>query len=114
MKTTVMVKGAAQHDMVGRFLGFPLKVTAESISPGTAERIHRYAIQRLESAGFAKMVEGWEAEVYTLDGDTPSTDRGYTVKFKNTDGGYIEVIGILTHKGWPDIDHGFEIGQENL
>lgn len=112
ISTNVMVTGPANFDAVGRLLGYPLTDVAESISAGLVDRLHRYARQRLDEAGFNTMVEGWLAEVYTMDGGDKPADRSYCVKFKNAKGGYIEVVGILTKHGWPHLDFGYEIGHE--
>lgn len=112
LKTEVMVTGAAQFNMCGQVLGYPLTPVAEAISAGLASRILAYALDRLDDAGFKIVVQGWDAEVYTLDGDSKPADRSYTVRFKNPAKGYIEVIGILTSKGWPTLDHGLAIGQD--
>jgi hypothetical protein len=111
MKTTIMAKNPTWFDMTGKRLATTLRTLPGSISAGLATRLHRYAVSRLKEAGFAVMVEGWEVEVYTLDGEDLPADRSYCVKFENTSGGYIEVVGILTDKGWPNVGHGFEIGQ---
>ena len=112
MKTVVMLQGPPRHDMCGQSLPRNLTVTDRVISPGLAARIHRYALARLDQAGFRSSVEGWEGETYTIDGDDQPTDRAYSARFRNVAGGYLEVIGILTSRGWPTIDHGLSIGQD--
>lgn len=112
IETSVLVREAAKFNMCGQFLGYPLRTVAEAISRGLASRLHHYAIQRLDDAGFKKAIEGWDAEVYTLDGDEKPADRSYCVRFKNAKGGYIEVVQILTRSGWPSLDHGLDIGCE--
>lgn len=110
--STVMIQGKARFNQVGQFLGYPLTTTQETISPGLAKRLHAYALQRLDDAGFKNIVEGWAVEVYTMDGDDRPANRSYCVKFKNAKGGAIEVIGILTRNGWPTLDHGYSIGTD--
>lgn len=83
----------------------------EVISNGLVGRLFKYATKRACEAGFDSVMD-WDVEVYTLDGREPPPDRSYCVKFKNSLGGYIEVIGILTNRGWPSLDHGFAIGQD--
>lgn len=112
LKTTVMQRGKANFDMSGRFLGHQLHPVDGCISSGLASRLRTYSLDRLNSAGFKQLVEGWETEVFTADGDESPSQRSYNVSFKNPSGGYIEVVGILTSKGWPSLDHGFEIGQD--
>jgi len=112
MKTVVYEKGPARFDMAGQRLPTVVRETFEAISKGLAERLRRHAESRLAGAGFTQAA-GWKVEVYTLDGEDKPADRGYTVRFQNEKGGYIEVIGILTVKGWPSLDHGFAIGEED-
>lgn len=109
ISTTVSKRLPAQFDQVGQFLGYPLQATAESISPGLANRIARYAVQRMTDSGFEPFLATAEVNVYTMDGDEESARRSYCVKFTSPKGGSIEVVGILTVKGWPSLDHGFEI-----
>lgn len=112
LTTTVMKRGAARFDMVGQFLGYPLKPVNEAISPGLAKRLARYAVHRLTDEGFEPFLKTAEIEVYTLDGDSSPSQRNYVVKFKTPKGGYIELVGIMTRGGWPSIDHGFTIGTD--
>lgn len=84
----------------------------EYIKPRLAQRLVNYASRSMADAGFGAMTVGWQISVYTIDGDAQPSDRSYCVRWQNEKGGYIEVIGILTHSGWPSIDHGFGIGQE--
>jgi hypothetical protein len=98
--------------MVGQALPRTLVETDESISAGLAKRLLAYATERLESAGFLPAVQEWDVEVETSDADLKPADRDYTVSFKNKEGGFIAVCGILTNHGWPTLDHGFDIGAE--
>lgn len=112
MQTTVLTRGPANFNMCGQLLGYPLKTVADTISAGLAKRLHAYALKRLAEAGFQRAVEGWAVEVYTLDGNERPADRSYCVRFQNLEGGYIELVGILTNMGWPCFDHRFSIGHE--
>ncbi len=108
MHTTVMKKGPTRFNMVGQHLDYELFTIDESISAGLAKRLVSYALSRLNDAGF--VVDQWNIEVYTMDGDVSPVERRYCVKFQNEKGGYIELIGIYTEHGWPSLDHGFSIG----
>lgn len=112
LSTTVMKRGPAQFNMVGQHLGYPLKNMDEAISPGLAQRLARYAVQRMTESGFEPIVKAAEIEVYTLDGDDLPSQRNYVVKFKTPKDGYIELVGIMTSRGWPSLDHGFAIGTD--
>lgn len=112
LSTTVMLRGPANFNQVGQFLGYPLKDLPEQISAGLAQRLAKYAETRLVDAGFAPIIAGSTIEVYTMDGDDKPADRAYVVKFKTQKGGFIEVVGILTRNGWPSLDHGFCIGED--
>lgn len=113
MKTYVMSEGPTRLDMVGQKLPSYLRELSEEISQGLAYRLHRYATQRMVETGFGQMIASWDVEVYTLNGDEKPVHRSYCVRFVNKVKGYIEVIGILTCKGWPTSDHGFYIGQDH-
>lgn len=102
--TTVMERGKPRFNMVGQKLADTLHEIEETISPGLVGRLRKYAIGRLESAGFE--IGGWDCEVYTMDGDVPRSDRYYTVEFTNAKRGMLGVQGIGTRHGHPDIDHG--------
>lgn len=80
-----------------------------SISEGLAQRLVSYANDRMNEAGFESMMLGASVTAYTLDGHSSPADRIYTVRYTNSKGGYIEVSGIMTRKGWPSLDHGFDI-----
>lgn len=112
MKTSVLQTGPAHFSQVGQRVSRLLHQTPERISPGLAERLCRHAERRLSEAGFTQAV-GWQVEVYTLNADDKPADRAYTVRFQNDKGGYVELIGILTARGWPNVDHGFAIGHED-
>lgn len=88
-----------------------LRATEECISDGLAARLHRYALARMDEAGFGTTVKEWATEVTTIDGNDAPANRSYCVQFENANGGYIALVGILTNKGWPTLGHGFEIGQ---
>jgi len=109
MKTTVY-QSKAHFSQTGQRLASSLHEVSEEISAGLAQRLARYAQTRLEDAGFVAL--GERIEVYTLDADEPPANRAYTVRFQHEKGGYLEVSGILTRRGWPSLDHGFAIGEE--
>lgn len=109
-KTLVLRRGPQRFDMSGQALPQILNDTDEKISDKLAGRLRDYALDRLAGAGFAHAVEGWELEVYTMDGDEGPAYRYYTVKFTNPLKGYIEVCGICASRGRPTLDHGFAIG----
>jgi len=108
MKTTVY-QSKAHFSQTGQRLASSLHEVSEGISVGLAKRLVRHAQSRLIEAGF---VLGEHIEVYSLDADAAPADRAYTVRFSHVQGGYLEVLGILTHRGWPTVDHGFSIGEE--
>ncbi|HHH8939227.1 TPA: hypothetical protein ACP3ZT_005411 [Pseudomonas aeruginosa] len=125
MRTEVYQRDPARFDMYGQRLPSSLSLTSEGISLDLADRLHRYAFDRLRAAGFADavrrpagLVNGrpawseWDCTVYTQDADKRLADRAYCVRWKNAAGGYLEVIGILTRKGWPTLDHGLAVGEE--
>ncbi|RQR65680.1 hypothetical protein DIE18_04310 [Burkholderia sp. Bp9125] len=112
LATEVMKRGPAQFDMVGQFLGYSLHDVDECITAGLAQRLAKYAAQELDEAGFSALSASAKMSVYTLDGDQPPADRSYCVRWQNAKGGYVEVVGNLTRKGWPTLNHGFAIGQE--
>lgn len=110
MKTTVYQQ-KPHFNQVGQRLPSSLHETPEQITAGLAARLRRHAAQRLTDAGFTQAV-AWEAEVYTMDADEKPSERSYTVRFQNDKGGYVELCGILTANGWPNVDHGLAIGHE--
>ena len=110
--TEVYQRGESRFTMTGQKLPDQLHITDKVITHGLAFRLARYALQRLNDAGFAKAVEGWKLTVYTMDAELPSSERNYSVRWQNELGGYIDVNGILTSRGWPSLDHGYSIGHE--
>ena len=108
MKTEVYAKWP-QRSWWGQSLPRQLRLTPEGITPGLASRIHRYAAQRLDDAGMLQAVTGWPVTVYTIDHEDRPADRRYCVRWENDKGGNIEVVGILTRRGWPNLDHGLSI-----
>lgn len=113
IESTVYVKQPTRHTMYGAAIPKDLRVDVSSeISGGLVKRLVSYAIEGFESAGFMSFVREARLSVYTVDGDLQSPDRSYCVRAQCEKGGYIEMIGILTSKGWPTIDHGFYIGRE--
>ena len=110
IETEVLLRGQARHDMVGRFLGYPLHITEQQISAGLAKRLVRYGEHVLDDNGFLDMVQGWAVKVGTNDADKTPANRFYWVTWTNEKGGTINVTGILTSKGWPTLDHGLTIG----
>jgi len=111
MQTEVYKHLPVRFDMTGQIVSRPISLTNESISHGLACRLYNYALNALDSAGFKETVKDWLPSVYTLDGDDSPSDRAYCVRWTNNKDGYIEVIGILTRKGWPSLDHGLSIGR---
>lgn len=110
--TEVYQRGSSRFNMVGQKLPDNLNITDKIITQGLAFRLARYALQRLDDAGFAKAVDGWKLTVYTMDADLPASERIYSVRWQNSAGGYIDVCGIFTKRGWPTLDHGYCIGHE--
>lgn len=110
--TTVMKRGEPRFNMVGQFLGYPLKTLDEAISAGLAQRLARYAEKRMADAGFTPLLSVSSTEVYTMDGEDTPSNRTYCVKFQNAKGGFVEIVGIHTSSGWPFLDHGFAIGED--
>lgn len=110
--TEVYQRGESRFTMTGQKLPDQLHITDKVITYGLAYRLARYALQRLKDAGFAKSVEGWKLTVYTMDAELPASKRYYSVRWQNESGGYIDVNGILTSRGWPSLDHGYSIGHE--
>lgn len=91
---------------------WPILRTDETISHGLMHRLAKYALKRLDEAGFKAAIEGWECNVYTLDGNDRPSDRVYQVRFMNSKGGFLEVDRIHTSKGWPFLDHGISAGHQ--
>ncbi|KVP16846.1 hypothetical protein [Burkholderia ubonensis] len=113
LNTEVYLPGPARFDMCGKSLPTQLHTTNECISKGLAERLHRYAERELINAGFGALTTDAKVIVYTIDGDEKPADRRYCVRWHTPQGGYVELIGILTKAGWPSLDHGFAIGFED-
>lgn len=105
--SAVYQRGEPRFDMVGQSLPNTLHDTGEVVSAGLCKRLFRYATEAMDDAGFA--VDGWDCEIYTMDGDCPPSERMYCVEFYNKKGGRIGLQGILTTKGRPTLDHGFSI-----
>ena len=111
MQTEVYKLLPVRFDIVGQVTSRPLSLTHESISDGLAVRLYKYALQTLDSAGFKGAVKDWLPSVYTIGGESSPSERSYCVRWTNNEGGYIEVVGILTRSGWPSLDHGLYIGR---
>lgn len=112
LTTEVMVPGPARFTMCGQSLPKFLNTVDECISKGLAERLHRYAERELIYQGFGPLAKDAKVSVYTTDGDERPADRSYCVRWHTPQGGYVEMVGILTKAGWPSLDHGFAIGFE--
>lgn len=110
VQTEVLKAHPTEFDITGQRLSISMFTAEESISTGLANRLVRYATGEMAESGFAEMAKNWKILVYTVDGDRKPADRSYCVRWTNEKGGYIEVIGILTSKGWPSLSHGFDIG----
>lgn len=96
----------------GERLPSDVKYTPEKISAGLAKRLAKHAADHMTEAGFGMFLVDAACEVYSMDAEDTPANRSYTVKFKRPEGGYIEVIGILTRNGWPTLNHGFDIGHD--
>jgi hypothetical protein len=112
IQTEIYKAQPARFDMAGQRLADFLDLTSEQISPGLAQRLARYALNRLDDAGFKAAVEGWACLVCSDDAEDIPSKRSYYVRWKNPKGGFIEVTYILTRNGWPHIDHGISAGIE--
>lgn len=113
LQTEVLRRGPTQFDMCGQVVCRPLHTIDERISKGLAERLHRYAERELVDQGFSALAKNAKVSVYTIDGDDKPADRSYCVRWHTPQGGYVEMIGILTRAGWPSLNHGFAIGHES-
>lgn len=109
--TEVYGKHPTRFNMVGQSLPTQLFKTDDGISQGLTKRLHKYALETLDSAGFKFAVSGWEVTMYTIDAEERPSDRSYCVRWENLNGGSIEVVGIYTRNGWPFLDHGLAIGR---
>lgn len=112
--TEVYQRGESRFDMVGQRLPDHLHISDQVITQGLAIRLARYALQRPDDGGFAEAVVGWKLTVYTMDAELPASKRTYSVRWQNDAGGYIDVCGIFTNRGWPSLDHGYLMGHERL
>jgi hypothetical protein len=110
VSSTLMTTLPQRFDMAGQRLSQELRVRPGEISAGLVKRLHAYALKSLMDSGFDAAVRGWMVEVYTMQAELPVSERGYTVRFQNEKGGYIEVVGIATSHGWPTLDFGLDIG----
>jgi len=113
LNTEVLKQGPTQFNMVGQVIGRPLHTADERISPGLAERLHRYAEKELIDHGFGALAKDAKVTVYTIDGNDKPADRSYCVRWHTPKGGYVELIGILTRAGWPTLHHGWDIDFES-
>jgi len=86
--------------------GAELVTTKATISAGKQKRLAQYARNRLEESGFGPLLAHCEVSMYEID------DNGVTVRFMTKQGGYLEVCGIQTTKGWPQLDFGIDVGVE--
>lgn len=107
--TEVLETRPAVYSQMGQFLYRPLADTDQQISQGLAQRMVSYAAGRLKDQGFLNAVERWEVIVGTMDADSPPANRAYYVDWKNPEGTKLSVVGILTNRGWPCLDHGLAI-----
>jgi hypothetical protein len=112
IQTEVYKAQPPRFNMAGQRLADWLNLTSEQISAGLAQRLARYALNRLDDAGFKASVEGWQCLVMTDEAEESPANRSYYVRWKNPKGGFMEVTGILTKNGWPFIDHGISAGHE--
>jgi hypothetical protein len=83
-----------------------LVVTEGVISVSKQKRLAQYARHRLEESGFGPLLDHCEVSMYEID------DNGVTVRFMTKQGGYLEVCGIQTTKGWPQLDFEIDVGVE--
>lgn len=112
ISSEVFRTGASRFDMTGQKLPSYVHGTDQTISAGLVKRLHQYAERELIAQGFGALAQNAEVTVYTLDGDDKPSDRKYCVRWYRPEGGYIEMVGIHTHSGWPSLDYGFEVGFE--
>jgi len=112
INSVVYQKSKPRFNMVGQYLGTLLSETQEKIAPYRVERLLRYASKRVQNAGFSAAVADWTVSVTTNDADCRVDERFYCVRWQNSQGGYIELVGILVEKARPILDHGFAIGEE--
>lgn len=105
----VYQRGPARFDMCGQRLPSHLSLTSQSVTAGLASRLVRYAAKVMEVEGFLQAVNGWSVTVGTNDACEAPADRWYWVSWINEKGASLSVIGILTRKGWPCLDHGLQV-----
>ncbi len=113
IQTEVLAKSAPRFTMAGQVLPTQLLRTDQCISQGLAKRLVRYAERSLDDAGMLGAVTGWQVTVSTPDAEDAPSERIYNVSWQNEKGGIIKVVGILTSRGWPMLDHGLDI-EHNL
>lgn len=110
IKNTVMRQGKTNFNMCGQSLGCSLHDDPDQeISHGLVKRLIQYTEKRLIEDGLQGAVKGWEVEVFTSGGNDAPPDRYYVVTFKNKQGISISLNGIMTRKGWPFLDHSWDI-----
>ena len=97
----------ARFNMVGQKLTQTIQQVEGEISQGLLKRILSYANKEISAYGFERVTENADISVYTID-----NDKIYTVRWTNEKGGYVELSGIHTHKGWPHLNFGFNIGTQ--
>jgi len=107
--TEVYMPGPARFDMCGQGLPTQMHLTDETISSGLAQRLMHYAERVLDAEGFLETVNGWVVTVGTDNADERPANRFYWVKWTNPKGASISVVGILTSRGWPNLDHGMQV-----
>jgi hypothetical protein len=111
MKSEVYKVGESRYDMTGRKISTPVAKTTEQISAGTCKRLLRYATDRVIGAGL-DFVLTWDVVISTMNHDWPPSDRIYCVNWTNKQGTRISVEGIFTLKGYPHLDHGIRIAED--
>ena len=107
IKTQVYKSEPPRFNMVGQKLDTIIQLVQGDISPGLVKRLMNYAQKVVDQAGFEKFTENSTISVYNID-----KHNIYCVRWTNEKGGFIELSGIHTHKGWPTLDYGFSIGVE--
>lgn len=106
---TAVFKCHPQFNALHQKTTYSLIKTDEAITQGLAKRLVKYATERMEEEGFNKAIAGWDVIVETADADQPAADRSYIVSWKNPKGAQLKIVGILTQRGWPTLDHGLEV-----
>jgi len=100
VETETWKKGAAQFNMCGQFLGYPMHQVETTVKPGMASRLVKYASKRIIDFGFS--LDLFEKCVVAYD----ETDDQYHVSFALPSGSEMVVNAIFTRSGWPFLDHG--------